>query len=96
MKIHISNEAADWYKDELSLKEGDFVRFFARYGGFSTIQKGFSLGLSNDQPEDAGAKEVINGVTYFIEDRDLWYFDDSDLYIDFNREILEPEFRYSK
>ncbi|AGK53888.1 HesB/YadR/YfhF family protein [Bacillus sp. 1NLA3E] len=96
MKIHISNEAADWYKDELVLKNGDFVRFFARYGGFSTVQQGFSLGLSNEQPEDVGVKLEMNGVTYFIEDRDLWYFDENDLYIDFNAKYLEPEFRISK
>ncbi|MDF2903326.1 MAG: hypothetical protein K0S25_964 [Bacillus sp. (in: firmicutes)] len=96
MKIHISNEAADWYKDELVLKNGDFVRFFARYGGFSTVQQGFSLGLSNEQPEDVGVKLEMDGVTYFIEDRDLWYFDENDLYIDFNAKYLEPEFRISK
>jgi uncharacterized protein YneR len=96
MKIHISNEAADWYKDELVLKNGDFVRFFARYGGFSTVQQGFSLGLSNEKPEDVGVKLEMNGVTYFIEDRDLWYFDENDLYIDFNAKYLEPEFRISK
>lgn len=96
LKIHISTEAADWYKDELYLKDGDFVRFFARYGGFSSVQQGFSLGLSNDKPEDIGAKEEVNGVTYYIEDRDLWYFDDLDLYIDFNAKNFEPEFRISK
>jgi len=96
MKIHISNEAADWYKDELVLKNGDFVRFFARYGGFSTVQQGFSLGLSNEKPEDVGVKLEVNGVTYFIEDRDLWYFDENDLYVDFNAKYLEPEFRISK
>lgn len=96
MKIHISNEAADWYKDELVLKSGDFVRFFARYGGFSTVQQGFSLGLSNEKPEDVGVKQEVNGITYFIEDRDLWYFDENDLYVDFNAKYLEPEFRISK
>lgn len=95
MKIHISNEAADWYKDELYLKQGDFVRFFARYGGISTVQQGFSLGLSTEKPEDIGAQQVIDGVTFFIEDKDIWYFDDKDLYIDFNAEDAEPEFRIS-
>ncbi len=96
MKIHISNEAANWYKDELVLQNGDFVRFFARYGGFSTVHQGFSLGLSNDKPEDVGVQLEVNGVTYFIEDRDLWYFDENDFYIDFNTKYLEPEFRISK
>lgn len=96
MKIHVSHEAAEWYKDELYLKKGDFVRFFARYGGVSTFQQGFSLGLSTDKPEDVGVSEEIDGVTFFIEDKDMWYFDDKDLFIDFNKSDSEPEFRISE
>lgn len=96
MKIHISNEAADWYKEEMLLKNGDFIRFFARYGGHSTVQKGFSLGLSIEEPHDIGVKEEIGGITYYVEDKDLWYFDDQDLFVEFNATIQEPEFRYSK
>lgn len=96
MKIHVSHEAAEWYKDELYLQKGDFVRFFARYGGVSTFQQGFSLGLSTDKPEDVGASEEIDGVTFFIEDKDIWYFDDKDLFIDFNKSHSEPEFRISE
>jgi uncharacterized protein YneR len=96
MKIHISTDAANWYKDELLLKDGDCIRFFARYGGLNSFQPGFSLGLSGEEPEEIGAKEVVNGITYFIEDRDLWYFDNNDLYVDFNEKNFEPEFRVSK
>lgn len=93
MKIHISNEAAKWYKEELHLKNGDNVRFFARYGGHSSVQQGFSLGLSTENPMDIGSKIVIDGITFFIEDRDLWYFDDKDLFINLNEQYHEPEFQ---
>lgn len=96
MKIHISNEAAAWYKEEMLLKDGDYIRFFARYGGHSTVQQGYSLGLSNEQPNDIGVEEKKDGVTYYVEDKDLWYFDNNDLFVDFNPKIKEPEFRYSK
>lgn len=92
MKIHISNEAAQWYKDELHLQNGDNVRFFARYGGHSSVQHGFSLGLSTENPMDIGVQEVIGGITFFIEDRDLWYFDDKNLYIELSQQYQEPEF----
>ncbi|WP_147534715.1 HesB/YadR/YfhF family protein [Bacillus marasmi] len=95
MKIHISHEAAQWYKNELQLKNGDNVRFYARYGGHSSVQQGFSLGLSTDVPMDIGVKEEIVGITFFIEDGDLWYFDEKDLYIDINQQFSEPEFRIS-
>ncbi|MDE3838736.1 hypothetical protein C0966_04995 [Bacillus methanolicus] len=96
MKIQISDEAAAWYKDEMLLKEGDFVRFFTRYGGCSTVQQGFSLGVSNEEPNDIGAETKKDGITFYIEEKDLWYFDENDLLIEFNPKIGEPEFHYSK
>ncbi|EIJ77989.1 hypothetical protein PB1_10484 [Bacillus methanolicus PB1] len=96
MKIQISDKAAAWYKDEMLLKEGDFVRFFARYGGCSTVQQGFSLGVSNEEPNDIGAETKKEGITFYIEEKDLWYFDENDLLVDFNYKLGEPEFHYSK
>jgi uncharacterized protein YneR len=96
MKIHICNEAAKWYKNELYLQNGDCVRFYARYGGINTFLPGFSLGLSTEKPEDIGVKEEVDGVTFFIEGKDLWYFDDKNLYIDYNSNVQEPEFRITE
>ncbi|AIE59935.1 hypothetical protein BMMGA3_07625 [Bacillus methanolicus MGA3] len=96
LKIQISDEAAAWYKDEMFLKEGDFVRFFARYGGCSTVQQGFSLGVSNEEPIDIGAETKKDGITFYIEEKDLWYFDENDLLIEFNSKLGEPEFHISK
>ncbi|QED47715.1 HesB/YadR/YfhF family protein [Cytobacillus dafuensis] len=93
MKIHISEDAAAWFVEEMLLKEGDFVRFFARYGGCSTVQKGFSLGISTDAPIDAGAETIKNGITYFIEEKDLWYFDNHDLSVEFNEIENEPSYK---
>ena len=96
MKIHVSNDAAEWYKEEMRLTDGDCIRFFARYGGHSTVQQGYSLGLSIEAPNDIAVKEEKSGVTYYIEDKDLWYFDGQDLFIDFNSTLNEPEFRCSR
>ncbi|MBS4189418.1 HesB/YadR/YfhF family protein [Bacillus sp. FJAT-49705] len=93
MKIHISEDAAAWFVEEMLLKKGDFVRFFARYGGCSTVQQGFSLGISNDAPIDAGAETIKNGITYFIEEKDLWYFDNHDLSVEFNEIENEPSYK---
>lgn len=96
MNIKISNEAAAWYKQELDLKSGDYVRFFARYGGCSTVQSGFSLGVAKDsESNDIGVKTELDGITFYIEEKDLWYFDEHDLIIEFNQNYKEPEFKYS-
>ena len=93
MKIMIQPKALAWYKEELDLHEGDFVRFFARYGGCSTVQKGFSLGINKEQPIHIGAKTELNGITFFIEENDLWYFDEHNLMVDFDEQMNEPIFR---
>lgn len=96
MKIQISKDAAAWYKQELGLKNGDYVRFFARYGGCSTVQSGFSLGISNEEPTDIGVKVIEDGITFYIEEKDLWYFDDHDLMIEYQVKYEEPVISYEK
>ncbi len=93
MNLYISDQAAAWYEEEMELKSGDFVRFFVRYGGHSTVQQGFSLGISNDKPVDMAIHTVKNGVIYYVEEKDLWYFDQHDFYIDYNEQTLEPEYK---
>jgi uncharacterized protein YneR len=94
MNFSISNKAADWYKNELDLNTGDKIRFYVRYGGHSPIQKGFSLGISPDSPSNTSIKVEEAGITFFIENDDLWFFDNHDLEIDLNEKMNEPEFIY--
>lgn len=94
MNIHVSDQAAHWYKEEMLLREGDYVRFFARYGGCSTVQQGFSLGVSAETPHQLGVSLTKEGIHYYIEEKDLWYFDDKDLFVDFNDQVNEPVYRY--
>ncbi|RFU70413.1 hypothetical protein D0469_07440 [Peribacillus saganii] len=96
MNISISEKAAEWYKRELDLQEGDFVRFFVRYGGSSAVQSGFSLGINKDKPVNAAAKAISNGISFFIEENDIWYFDGHNLDISFNEKYDEPVFDYQK
>ncbi|AGT31895.1 HesB/YadR/YfhF family protein [Geobacillus genomosp. 3] len=93
MNIIVTKKAFDWYKRELGLKPGDAIRFFARYGGCSTVQKGFSLGMVKDEPADEpAAQTTVDGVTFFVEDGDQWYFDGHDLTVDLDEKGDEPVF----
>ncbi|MBU7592323.1 HesB/YadR/YfhF family protein [Metabacillus halosaccharovorans] len=94
MKITIDNKAADWYINELQLEEGDTVQFFVRYGGCSNVQKGFSLGVVKQNPEEIGTSVESKGITFFVENRDLWYFDQHDLHVDLDEDAEEPVFQY--
>ncbi|XRG78981.1 HesB/YadR/YfhF family protein [Rossellomorea sp. GAMAL-10_SWC] len=93
MKITISKDALKWFKDEMNVKEGDTIRFFARYGGNSTIHKGYSLGVTKEQPVDIGESITIDNVVYFINETDLWYFKDHNLSVIVN-ENNELHFDY--
>lgn len=92
MKINICDKALSYYKDELSLAKGDCVRFFVRYGGFNSFIKAFSLGLSFEEPESCGAKFEKDGITFFVENDDLWYFEEKDLVVAYNDQLNEPVF----
>ncbi|MFE4130493.1 HesB/YadR/YfhF family protein [Peribacillus sp. YIM B13482] len=96
MKLTISDQAAMWYIDELGLQEGSHLRFYVRYGGHSSVQSGFSLGIMNEEPETAAAVTTMNEINFYVEEKDLWYFDGHDLLITFNEKLTEPEFHYEK
>jgi uncharacterized protein YneR len=96
MKLTIDEKAANWYIDELHLKQGEYVRFFVRYGGFGTVQSGFSLGVLKDTPDEIGTITESNNIHFFVENKDLWYFDGHNLTIKFNETYQEPDFVYEK
>ncbi|MFD1737046.1 HesB/YadR/YfhF family protein [Bacillus salitolerans] len=96
MKLLIDEQAANWYRDELNLDKGDSIRFFVRYGGCGTVQSGFSLGVSKDLPDEIGMSAYSKDVHFFVEQKDLWYFDGHSLHVLFNETYKEPEFNYIK
>lgn len=89
MKIHVSPAAFDWFKEEFSLSGGDYIRLFARYGGFGQFQQGFSLGFSSEPPKNPAVTETIENITFFIEHEDLWYFDNRSVTLDIDPELDE-------
>lgn len=94
MKITIQTPAIQWFKQEMGAKEGDSVRFFVRMGGCSTVQSGFSLGVCMEKPHTVGVSTIVDGITFFIEQEDLWYFDHTDLIVDYNADTHEIQYTY--
>ncbi|MFD1018314.1 HesB/YadR/YfhF family protein [Thalassobacillus hwangdonensis] len=96
MNVTVTEQAAAWYKDELEIEAGTAIRFFVRYGGVGGIQPGFSLGIKMDEPREPVADTEVNGIRFFIESEDDWYFDDHSLKVDYNEKWEEPDFHYEK
>ncbi|MDQ0255434.1 uncharacterized protein YneR [Evansella vedderi] len=92
MKIDVTDEAIKWFRDELDVSEGDSVQFFVRYGGCGDFQSGFSLGVNVKEPEDIGTSIEKEGLLFFIENKDIWYFDDQDLLVEFDEKIGEIQY----
>ncbi|MGD7024700.1 HesB/YadR/YfhF family protein [Rossellomorea vietnamensis] len=96
MNISFSDEALKWFKEEMDIEEGDFVRFYVRYGGSSPLHESFSLGVNKEEPIDMGSKKEVDGTTFFVEENDLWFFLEHDLYVNFNEKLHEPSYEYKK
>lgn len=96
MEIHLTDEVVQWFKNEMFLKNGDSIRFFVKYGGSSPVQEGFSLGIANESPGDAAVQTERNGILFYIEEKDLWYFDQHHLYISYDQDLDEPIYEYKK
>ncbi|CAM3913768.1 HesB/YadR/YfhF family protein [Alkalicoccus chagannorensis] len=95
MELNITDQAAAWFKDEIDLNQGDYIKFFAKYGGTSPIQSGFSLAFEPYQePMKTGVSTEKDGIKFFVEDGDLWYFDGHDLTVDYDQNKEEIVFDY--
>lgn len=97
MQLTIDPKAVKWFKEEVGAEKGTAIKFYARYGGSSPIQTGFSLGFTAEEtPVNIGVSIEIEGILFYIEESDLWYFDGHDLHVSYNAEMEELEFLYKK
>lgn len=96
MEIKLSNEAFNWFKEEMEVENGDFIRFYARYGGSSPFHEGFSLGLNREQPHEIGIETIVENIHFYIEKSDEWFFNDHNLVVDMDQDSEELNYSYVK
>lgn len=97
MKIEISDRAFHWFQEEVGLKSGDKIRFYTRIYGSSPVQEGYALAFTIDNdPRDAAAQTIVEDITFYIEETDLWFFDGHDLFVVYNEKNHEVEYKYIK
>ncbi|WP_237690766.1 HesB/YadR/YfhF family protein [Paenibacillus caui] len=92
--IHVAEDAAEWYKKELNLAEGEAVRFYARYSAGGHIHPGFSLGIDVQEPKTPGVSTVVKGITFYMEEQDLWYLEGYDLKVVYDQETDDIRYEY--
>ncbi|PKR77223.1 adhesin [Halalkalibacillus sediminis] len=91
MEIQITDEAVEWFIDELDLDEGDVVRFFPKYGGSSDFQDGFSIGMAVESARKPQVEVEKKNVSFQIDEQDVWFFKEQDLHIG----LKNDEVKYS-
>jgi uncharacterized protein YneR len=96
MEIIISDEALKWFKNDIGLTAGDQLRFYSKIYGSSPVQQGYSLAFAKQDPINMVVSTELEGILFFIEDNDLWYFDGHDLHVDYHKLEDDLEYTYVK
>lgn len=97
MNIYISDKALQWFKDEVDLAPGQAVKFYAKIYGSSKIQESHSLAFTIDPDhEKAIAKVEADGIIFYVNEMDEWFFKDYDLYIEYDEKLQEVAYDYKK
>lgn len=97
MKLTVESQAATWFKEEVGLPEGAGVRFLVKVYGCSPVNSGFSLALETNYPHNPSVVfRSDNGILFFIEESDEWFFDGHDLRVSYDEQLKEPKYIYLK
>lgn len=94
MNITVTQEAQAWYEDEMGFSEGQGIRYLGKVYGDSPIHDNFSLAIEVAYPEHPIALVVENGIPYFIEETDAWFFEGYDFIVSYDEVLREPTYMY--
>lgn len=94
MFISIDEKAIAWFVKEFDFNRPFSVRMYPQYAGFGEKHKGYSLAFSIETPANAAFTKDINGITFFIEGNDLWYFEDTETFLSVNQPLDELHVSY--
>lgn len=83
MMITIENKAYTWFESEFEVPKPFFVRLYPQYAGFGEKNKGYSLAFSLEKPALLATKQEIDGITFYVESNDSWFFDKTNVSIQF-------------
>ncbi|MBO0472974.1 hypothetical protein IGL98_000809 [Enterococcus sp. DIV0840] len=96
MKLTITPHAQQWFKDEVGVTSDNGIRFYGKIYGKTDVHEGFSIAMSVEAPDQPLVKEEIDGITYFIEETDDWFFKGYDLFVDYDEETDEPKYKFAE
>ncbi|WP_025026460.1 HesB/YadR/YfhF family protein [Caldalkalibacillus mannanilyticus] len=93
MKLTVTPAAIECFKEQWGFKEGQHIRFFARYGGCGSVQASFSMGIAQEEPKEIALSTVEQGMIFYVEQEDMWYLNGQNLHVDYQPETEEIHFQ---
>lgn len=69
--FEISSNVVQLYRDEMDLKDGDFIQLFVRYAGGTS--GGYAIGVNKNSPESEDFTKNIEGINFFVKPDDHWF-----------------------
>jgi uncharacterized protein YneR len=96
MIISIDERAATWFTSEFEFNKPFSIRMFPQYAGFGQKHKGYSMAFSAETPANIGFTKEINGITFFVEGSDVWFFEDTETYLSFDNRLNEIQVTYKE
>ncbi|NHM31805.1 HesB/YadR/YfhF family protein [Neobacillus terrae] len=94
MLISIDEKALVWFTDEFGINRPFYIRMFPQYAGFGEKHKGYSLAFSAEVPANACFIHEQNGITFYIEGSDTWFFEDTNTSLSYDERIKELLVKY--
>jgi len=82
MKINVTEEALQFFKDEMEVEAGQTVRLFAKYGGSTDLTHGFSVGVITEDIDNAAVETEADGIRFVVADQDEWLFQGQDVNVE--------------
>ncbi|WP_165003263.1 MULTISPECIES: iron-sulfur cluster biosynthesis protein [unclassified Enterococcus] len=96
MELTVTEAAQKWFKTEVDPPEHYGIRFFGKVYGKTEVHDGFSIGMSVEQMEHPVKETMIDGMQFFIEEADEWFFKGYDLLVDYDPVLDEPVYHFNK
>ena len=96
MKVTVTPKVLEWFKKEIVLEPGQGIRFFGKVYGSTQVHEGSSVGMTVDRPERVMFQETIDGVLFFIDKNDDWFFRGYNVVVDYDEELHEPTYIFSE
>nr|WP_263328455.1 hypothetical protein [Neobacillus sp. Marseille-Q6967] len=96
MFISIDEKAASWFTKEFEFTKPLAIRMYPQYSGFGEKHKGYMLAFSAETPTNAEFTQKINGITFYVEGNDIWFFEDTETYLSVNSPLDEIQITYKE